>query len=159
VAFERLPMEDYLAIHHRVDLVLDTFPFNGYTTNLLSGWMGVPFVTIAGHNTVSRVGESLLKMMGIPELLAADREDFVRKAVDAVSNLPRLAQWRAALRPRLEAWAGDGSIHTRQLETAFHKMWWDCCKEQSTESITPEKPEPAAKTAPYTNSVLEVAGK
>jgi predicted O-linked N-acetylglucosamine transferase (SPINDLY family) len=141
--FERVPMMEYLALHHRVDLILDTFPFNGYTTNLLSGWMGVPFVTIKGTNSVGRVGECLLKRMGIPELLAADREDYVRKTAEVMSDLPRLAQWRAVLRPRLEAWAGDGSEFTRQLERAYRKMWRDWCEQQSAESSTPEEPVPA----------------
>jgi len=133
--FGRVPMREYLLLHHRADLVLDTFPFNGYTTNLISAWMGLPFITLVGHNTVSRVGEGLLRRMELPELLAADQEGFVRKAVEVAADLPRLAQWRAALRPRLEAWMGDGSVFTAQLEEAFHEMWRRWCAQQSQAAI------------------------
>lgn len=129
----RQPMRDYLALHHRVDFVLDAFPYNGGTTNLIAAWMGVPFVTIAGSSTISRVGEGVLKAAGLPQLVAADRAEYVQKAADAVGNLERLARWRAAMRPRLEPWVNGGPAFTRQLECAFREMWRQWCG-QNTDS-------------------------
>jgi protein O-GlcNAc transferase len=121
---------EYLTLHHRVDLVLDTFPFNGYTTNMISAWMGVPALTVRGNNTVSRVGESLLRLLGIPELLADDAADYVRRAVALSSDLPMLAKWRAGLRPRLQEWAGDGSVYIAELENSYREMWRRWCAQQ-----------------------------
>ena len=113
----------FLALHHRVDFLLDTFPYNGGTISLIAAWMGVPIVALAGHNTISRYGERVLKIIGLPELIAKDRAKYVSKAADAVGDLMRLAAWRASTRAAMEAWAGDGSKFTRELEGAFRNMW------------------------------------
>jgi protein O-GlcNAc transferase len=125
---KRQPMKDYLALHHRVDFVLDAFPYNGGTTNLIAAWMGLPYVTLVGNDTVSRVGEGILKAAGLPQLAATDIAQYVSIAADAVSDLQRLAEWRAAIRPRLEAWAGDGSAFTLQLEDSFRQIWRTWCE-------------------------------
>ena len=124
---ERKPMKEYLALHNRVDFMLDAFPYNGGTTNLIAAWMGVPFVTIEGCSTISRVGAGILKAAGLPELIATDTGEYVRKAAAAVRDLPQLAGWRQALRPRLAPRLCDGSIFTRQLEQAFREMWRRWC--------------------------------
>ena len=122
--------EKFLALHHRVDFLLDPFPYNGGTISLIAAWMGVPIITLAGHGTISRYGGRVLKIVGLPGLIANDRTEYVSKAADAVSDLQRLAQWRASMRAKLEAWAGDGSQFTGELGAAFREMWqcW-CAKE------------------------------
>ena len=121
--FKSMPMPDYLKLHHRVDLYLDTFPYNGGTTSLIASWMGLPFVTVEGPSPLSRCGAALLNAVGLSELIAATADEYAQKAVAAVQDLPRLAEWRAMLRPCREPQVGDGSGFTRQLETAFREMW------------------------------------
>ena len=121
--YPRKSMKEYLALHHRADFALDTFPYNGGTTSLIATWMGLPFVTIQGSTTISRCGACILNGMGLPDLIADNPDAYVQKAVDAVQDLPRLAQWREVLRSRFSAIAGDGSGFTRQLEEAFREMW------------------------------------
>ena len=136
---KRLPMREYLALHHRADLVLDTFPYNGGTVNFIAAWMGVPFVTMAGTNTISRHGARALATVGLSELIAKDCAEYVLKAVDAVRDLQRLAGWRRSLRPRLEACANDGSSFTRQLEQAYRGMWRRWCEEQALVDVEAEE--------------------
>ena len=50
------PRRQYLELYHRIDIGLDSFPYNGHTTSLDSLWMGVPVVTLAGQTAVSRAG-------------------------------------------------------------------------------------------------------
>ncbi|MBE0475463.1 tetratricopeptide repeat protein, partial [Rhodoferax sp.] len=38
----RVGMDEYLALHHKIDIALDPFPYNGGTTTMHSLWMGVP---------------------------------------------------------------------------------------------------------------------
>jgi predicted O-linked N-acetylglucosamine transferase (SPINDLY family) len=126
-----LPTAEFLALHHRVDFALDTFPYNGGVTSFILTWMGVPFVTLAGNDPVSRVGQSVLTAAGLPQLVARDTAEYVSKAVDAVSELQRLAQWRKALRPNLQQWGDDGVTFTAQLEQAYRDMWQRWCEKQA----------------------------
>ena len=43
-----------------IDIALDPTPYNGGTTTLQALWMGVPLITLAGGNFVSRMGASFL---------------------------------------------------------------------------------------------------
>ena len=119
----RKPMDEYLALHGEVDFVLDTFPYNGGTTNLIAAWMGIPFVSIEGSSTLARVGACLLRGLGLSELIAVDSVDYVQKAVTAVSQLPRLAEWRSVLRSRFAVNVSHGVVYTRQFEEAFREIW------------------------------------
>ena len=128
---DRLPLKEYVALHHRVDFLLDTFPYNGGTTNLIAAWMGVPFVTLAGASSTSRAGAGVLKAIGLSELVADNSENYVERAIAAVRDLPRLAGWRAALRPRLVPLLGDGKAYTSELENAFREIWRQWCATKS----------------------------
>ena len=124
---ERLPMQDYLKLHNRVDILLDTFPYNGGTTTLIAVWMGVPFITLSGTSAVSRAGTHLLRAMNLLELSAADVAQYVQRAVAIEGDLPKLAHWRRELRGRLAPMLGQGTGHTRELEGAYRKMWRNWC--------------------------------
>jgi protein O-GlcNAc transferase len=67
---EYRPRREYLELYHRLDIVLDTFPYNGHTTSLDALWMGVPVVSLVGRTAVSRAGLSQLTNLGLPELVA-----------------------------------------------------------------------------------------
>jgi protein O-GlcNAc transferase len=121
---EFCPRREYLELYHRLDMVLDTFPYNGHTTSLDALWMGVPVVSLAGRTPVSRAGLSQLTNLGLPELAAHSEEDYVRIAVDLAGNLPRLAQLRSTLRDRMmNSVLMDAPRFARQVEQAYRKMW------------------------------------
>jgi predicted O-linked N-acetylglucosamine transferase (SPINDLY family) len=94
--------QKYLESYHRIDLGLDTFPYNGHTTSLDSFWMGVPVVGLVGKTAVGRGGLSILSNAGLPELAARSEEDYARIAVDLANDLPRLGNLRSTLRQRME---------------------------------------------------------
>ena len=129
----RLPLHEYLALHHRVDLLLDTFPYNGGTTSLLALWMGVPFVTLTSDSAPGRVGGGMLPAVGLPELVTYDADQYLRSALDAVSNLPFLSERRRFLRGKLGPLLGDGRAHTSELEKAYRNMWRHWCETRNAE--------------------------
>ena len=83
---------DHLRLYNQMDLALDTFPYNGTTTTCEALWMGVPVVSLAGQQSVSRAGWSQLSNLGLPELVAFAEEDYIRIATQLAGDWPRLAE-------------------------------------------------------------------
>ena len=79
-------LEDHLNLYRKIDIALDTFPYNGVTTSFEATWMGVPVITMAGYNFNSRCGESINKNLNMERMVAKDKEDYVNKVVDLSNN-------------------------------------------------------------------------
>jgi predicted O-linked N-acetylglucosamine transferase (SPINDLY family) len=121
-------MANHLAYYHRLDLALDTFPYNGTTTTCEALWMGVPVITLAGRTHAGRVGVSLLTRVGLPELIAENEDDYVQRAVTLARDPERLAALRAGLRPRMtQSPLCDGPSFARHVEAAYREMWRGWC--------------------------------
>jgi predicted O-linked N-acetylglucosamine transferase (SPINDLY family) len=84
--------QKHLEAYHRIDIALDTFPYHGTTTTCEALWMGVPVVTLAGRAHLARVGVSLLKQVGLSELIAADEAGYVAIATRLAMDRERLGQ-------------------------------------------------------------------
>jgi predicted O-linked N-acetylglucosamine transferase (SPINDLY family) len=122
------PRAEYLRYYHRIDLGLDTIPYNGHTTSLDSLWMGVPVVTLTGPTVVGRAGLSQLMNVGLPELVASTPEQFVGIAVNLAGNSSRLGGLRATLRERMQSSPlMDAPRFARNLEAAFRETWQRWC--------------------------------
>jgi predicted O-linked N-acetylglucosamine transferase (SPINDLY family) len=93
----------YLETYRRIDLCLDTLPYNGHTTSLDAYWMGVPVVTRVGRTVVGRAGFSQLNNLGLPQLAAFADTPFVETAVELCNDLKALAELRVSLRERMRA--------------------------------------------------------
>lgn len=91
----------HLGLYARMDIALDTFPYNGTTTTCEALWQSVPVVTLAGDRHAARVGVSLLTAVGIPELIARNADDYVRLAVELAGDPARLLHYRTTLRDRV----------------------------------------------------------
>jgi len=89
--------EDHLNLYSKIDIALDTFPYNGVTTSFEAIWMGVPVLTMKGFNFNSRCGESINKNIGLEELIALDKEDYILKAVELARNIEKLIILRKKL--------------------------------------------------------------
>ena len=96
-------MEDHLASYHRVDISLDTFPYNGTTTTCEALWMGVPVVNLTGDRHASRVGASLLHAAGHPEWVTSCWEGYEDACRALATDPARLSYLRPRLRQQLQA--------------------------------------------------------
>lgn len=94
-----LAYPDFLAGIAAATLVLDTPGFSGGATSLDAISMGTPIVAFAGDSARARQASAMLTLVGAPELIAHDDDDYVRTAVDLCRDGTR----RAALRKRLQA--------------------------------------------------------
>jgi len=125
----------YLELYRRLDIVLDSFPYNGHTTSLEALWMGVPVVSLVGRTAVSRAGLSQLSNVGLPELAAFSESDFVSIATLLARDLVRLAELRNTLRSRMQAsLLMDATHFTRSIEAAYRTMWRQWCATHSCPS-------------------------
>lgn len=124
------PRKEYLELYNRLDITLDTFPYNGHTTSLDALWMGVPVVSLCGERAVARAGLSQLSNLGLPELVARAEGEYVKIAAELANDLPRLTELRGTLRSRMEASVlMDAERFARQIEAAYRAMWRQECAE------------------------------
>jgi protein O-GlcNAc transferase len=127
----RLDRAAYLQMFNRIDLGLDTYPYNGHTTSLDSLWMGVPFVTLAGSTPVSRGGVSILTNLGLPDLIANSESDYIRVAVSLANDPARLSHLRSDLRAQMQnSPLMDAKQFTADVENAYREMWHMWCAAQ-----------------------------
>jgi predicted O-linked N-acetylglucosamine transferase (SPINDLY family) len=132
----RSSMENYLALHHQVDICLDTFPYNGGTTSLHALSMGVPTLTLIGPTSSGRQGVGILGHVGLEAFAAKDKADFVKKGLSWAGNLIELLILRLELRERFKQSAsGQPEIVAAGLERALRVMWRGWCAGQSAESF------------------------
>lgn len=99
----RSGLDKYLALHHRVDICLDTFPYNGGTTTHHALWMGVPTLTLAGQSMAGRAGSAILSRVGLQDFAVDDVEAFVAQGLHWADRLDALAALRSGLREHLAA--------------------------------------------------------
>jgi protein O-GlcNAc transferase len=124
----RQPRGRYLETYQRIDIALDTFPYNGHTTTLDALWMGLPVVTLVGQTVVGRAGYSQLTNLRLPDLIAQSPAEFVHIAATLASSLDRLRQLRSTLRPQMErSPLMDSSRFTRNLEAVYRQLWHGWC--------------------------------
>jgi protein O-GlcNAc transferase len=124
-----LPAQEYLRLHHHIDLYLDPFPYSGHTTSMDPLWMGVPLVTLAGRTDVNRSGVFLLSNLQMEELIAQSEAEYIDKTIELASKLPRLAEYRGTLRERMRrSPLLDPQRFTRNVEAAYRGMWRKWCR-------------------------------
>jgi tetratricopeptide (TPR) repeat protein len=118
--FEPRYERNYLARQRLGDLMLDALYHNAITTGCDALGAGLPMLTMRGTAMASRAGESLLRAAGLPELVAADREEFVSRAIELASDDRQLEELRSRLvRNRSLAPLFDTARRVAELEAAF----------------------------------------
>ena len=119
---------EHMSMYSKVDIALDTFPYNGTTTTCDTLWMGVPVISMAGKTHVSRVGVSLLTCVGLEEFICTDQDDYVERAIKLSSEIDRLSILRGSLRERMKASSlCDATSFTREFEGLLSSVWHQSC--------------------------------
>ncbi len=123
------PMPEHLKRLCFADIALDTAPCNGHTTTADALWAGVPVVTFKGSSFASRVSESLLNAVGLPELVASDLSEFGRLAIDLAQDGVRQFHLRQHLiEARTSAPLFDTPRFTRDFEAALEAICADAAQ-------------------------------
>jgi len=120
----RVPYSEYLARYRLADLFLDTSPFNGGTTASDALWVGLPLITCSGEAFAARMAGSLLRAIGMPELITESTTDYEALAL----KLARDPDLMTSIKTRL---ARNRSSHplfnaqrfTHHIEVAYTAMY------------------------------------
>jgi protein O-GlcNAc transferase len=91
--------DDYLRINLVCDAMLDTLHWSGGNTSLDALACGLPIVTLPGAYMRGRQSAGMLRLVGVPELIARDRTEYLALAARLVGD----AGWRDELRRRIRA--------------------------------------------------------
>ncbi|MEO8507105.1 MAG: tetratricopeptide repeat protein [Betaproteobacteria bacterium] len=120
----RCPLDEHLARHRLADLFLDTLPCNAHTTASDALWTGLPVLTCLGTTFAGRVAASLLRAVGLPELITPTLADYEALALRLAVDPDALARIRRSLAgSRDSSPLFDTARFTRHLEAAYCRMW------------------------------------
>jgi protein O-GlcNAc transferase len=121
----RMPdIADHLARHRQADLFLDTLPYNAHTTASDALWAGLPVLTCLGSTFAGRVAASLVKTVGLDELITHSLEDYEALALKLAREPSYLACIKAKLAHNRSTFPlFDTKRTTQQIEAAYTTMW------------------------------------
>ncbi|MBE0533406.1 MAG: tetratricopeptide repeat protein [Rhodospirillales bacterium] len=119
-----VPKDRHLARASLADLALDTRIYGGHTTTSDMLWAGVPVITLLGGHFASRVGASLLRTVGLDELVTISLEEYRALAVRLAQDPAELSRLRRTLADNRDpSPLFDTPRFARNLERAFERMW------------------------------------
>lgn len=120
----RRPYAEYLALYRLADLFLDTFPYNAGATASDALWMSLPVLTCPGQTYVSRMAGSLVRAIGVPQLIMDSPNAYEAEAVSLAHDPQRLAGFRAKLEVnRRSSPLFDIRRYAANLEDTYDWMW------------------------------------
>jgi protein O-GlcNAc transferase len=120
----RVSYEDNLVRVRNADLFLDTLPFNAGATASDVLWAGIPLLTCSGDAFAGRMAGSLLRVLGLTELVTSNLEEYERRALELMTAPDRLAELRRELGAARERSAlFNTESYCRNLEGLYQIMW------------------------------------
>lgn len=109
----------FFGTYAEIDIILDTFPFNGGTTTCFATYMGVPAVSLSGQSLVSRMGLSILSNLDAPHLAVSTEEDYAIRAVELANDKAFLRRFRKEARALFkQSSLGNGQLFAQEFEQA-----------------------------------------
>lgn len=115
---------DHLARQKLADLFIDAWPYNGGTSASDALWVGLPVLTLAGRSYAARMAGSLLRAVGLPELVTYSREAYEALALRLASDPGLLDGIRQKLTANIAtAPLFDTDRFRKHIEAAYREMW------------------------------------
>ena len=122
---------DHLELYNKIDIALDTFPYNGTTTTFEALWMGVPVVTKRGNSHVSSVGASILTNIGLTKFHCKRFKSIYWFSQKISTDIDYLKVLRLSLREKLKKSSlCDGVSFAKDIEDAYKFIYEDYFRKQ-----------------------------
>lgn len=112
-----LPYREYMSLLEEGDLGIDSYPFGGCNTVADSLYLRKPIVCREGDVWYNRIGPAMLRMVGLPELIASTGEEFVEIALRLIHD----DEFRAGLQQRLDRADLAATIFNRSEARSFRR--------------------------------------
>ena len=113
-----MPIDGHLKRLGLADLFLDTFPCNAHTSASDALRMGLPIVTLSGKSFASRVCGSLLKTLGLKDLIHKSWEDYINGATMLARDEVALKKIRKKLKNTADSSAlFNSKLFTKDFES------------------------------------------
>jgi hypothetical protein len=96
--YERMGYNQYMTYLNQCDVHLSTFPFGGTNSNVDSFLLKIPVVTLEGLEPHERFDAMMLRRVGLEDLVAKSKEEYVSIAV----NLLTSQEYRKTTRDKLD---------------------------------------------------------
>lgn len=114
----------HMTLYDRLDIALDTIPFNSGTTAFDALWMGVPLVALEGTRVCGRMASSIVKALGRPEWSAKTEEEYVSIVCALAKDVESRKEWRKSQRAAMmRSPLCDAKGLARSLEDAIESMY------------------------------------
>jgi predicted O-linked N-acetylglucosamine transferase (SPINDLY family) len=149
---QRVAPENYLARYQVADLFLDTTPFNAGTTASDALWAGLPVLTWSGATFDARMAGSLLRAVGLPELVTYNLHDYEELAVALAADRTRMAALRARLAANRDA---SALFDTPRLVRNYEAALASIAKRPAGAARTPANDTPGIAPPPGQLSVQQ----
>ncbi len=128
----RTHLEAHMERQRHADLFLDTAPYNAHTTASDIIWAGVPIITYLGDTFASRVAASLLKQIGLSELICESWESYEEKALALANNPHALDTLKTTIRSaKTQSNLFNAQLFAQQLEDQYQSLWQAHCQDTS----------------------------
>lgn len=129
-------ISDHLARLSLADLFLDTHPYNAHTTAVDALKSNVPVLTCLGKTFAGRVSGSLLRAIGLPELITNSLEEYEDAAIKLASKPNKIQALKAMLAQNKDKEALFNTPQfVKNLELAYMQMQQRSAKGQSVDNI------------------------
>lgn len=129
---------EYMHLHHEIDLMLDTFPYNGGTTSNNAMWMGVPMITLCGKTMAGRQGNEIIKAYQLEQFLVEDEEAYLREALAWIDKREELNAIRLSMRDRFAQRKKTSVDPAVVFEALLRTVWRNYCSGKKPASFVVE---------------------
>jgi protein O-GlcNAc transferase len=108
----------------KINIALDTFPFNGGTTTHETLMMSVPLIAIEGDRWASRMSADALINANLPELIAKDRQEYINKIVNLAKSPEQIIYYKQTIRETyLNSAAADIESFSKDFAAKIKDFW------------------------------------
>ena len=121
---DKIPKPKHLSRLSLADLGLDTYRVNGAASTSDALWAGVPVLTIQGKHFASRMSSSILKAVGLLDLITQSLVEYENLAVKMAEEESMLNRIKTTLRTTgIESPLFNTERYVHDIEKAYEIIW------------------------------------